>query len=769
MITLALACTLAFAAPQELTKDLRSKDVSVRLAAVETLANDGHEKVESLLLKALKDKDWEVAERAAAALAKHGTKDSVKPLVKFALEAPVVRMRRVAAESVAAIDAEAAVKELLKKAGGRTAIVAATALENVAYASEVQIDGKRFSKMLKDKEELIRDAGARARVATAGRDHVAVLESLLEHENLAVHAAALETACTLPGPGDVHVAATLLGRKNLGDVIGRRAERLADASLRVIEDVSMRESEARVALSKIGGGANTAVGLARAARVIGRLALPDGLPAETLLELLEPSIDAKEPAARAAAAKALAAIGGDAALARAKALAVDDESARVRRIALQSFLALSDLTEPESVAFVVERLKGDPSNAVQEEAAVALGVKKIKGATAALAAAAGSTDWTIAVVALVSLGKTRADGVENVLSNAASHDDWRIRGAAIVGLGHLYRAQAVPALLAALGDPEPLVARSAHEGLKKALRQPDMVESEDAWTDWWAENEKKMRWVDPEEEAARRAKYDYSVPDSDIYKGLDIVVLLSRGDHIENILEREEILFRTTEAARVPECGLHPDGIFVANCTGEIEGKDVERISWFVRTGGSFFGSCWALSQTIERIYPGVLRKQDMLADVLDDVRAYPCTGTDTFLNGVFQDDVRPIYHLEGAHIIQVLDPERAEVLIDSPDAAERHGGGNLAAWFDAGHGVILDSVNHFDLQGLQVAPGLKSPEDRQVYAMDHCGLDYARWRETRKQKFWGNAHNAAKSIPDNSAFRFVTNFVRAKRIRDAN
>ena len=33
---------------------------------------------------------------------------------------------------------------------------------------------------------------------------------------------------------------------------------------------------------------------------------------------------------------------------------------------------------------------------------------------------------------------------------------------------------------------------------------------------------------------------------------------------------------------------------------------------------------------------------------------------------------------------------------------AERHGNGNLAAWFFSGHGVMFDSVNHFDLQGMK-------------------------------------------------------------------
>jgi hypothetical protein len=105
--------------------------------------------------------------------------------------------------------------------------------------------------------------------------------------------------------------------------------------------------------------------------------------------------------------------------------------------------------------------------------------------------------------------------------------------------------------------------------------------------------------------------------------------------------------------------------------------------------------------------------------------------------------------------------------LIDSPEAASRHGEGNLAAWFEAGHGLILDSVNHFDLQGLESTIGLKTPEDRQAYAVDHLGLDYGRLREVREETFWKSNRRAAAEIWDESAFNFVTNFVRAKRVQD--
>ena len=78
---------------------------------------------------------------------------------------------------------------------------------------------------------------------------------------------------------------------------------------------------------------------------------------------------------------------------------------------------------------------------------------------------------------------------------------------------------------------------------------------------------------------------------------------------------------------------------------------------------------------------------------------------------------------------------------------------------------MILDSVNHFDLQGLETASQLETAEERQAWAIDHMGLEWERWRATRKEKFWGNALRASEAIHDLSTFRFVTNFVRQRRI----
>ena len=150
--------------------------------------------------------------------------------------------------------------------------------------------------------------------------------------------------------------------------------------------------------------------------------------------------------------------------------------------------------------------------------------------------------------------------------------------------------------------------------------------------------------------------------------------------------------------------------------------------------------------------------------EVLGDVPAEPCTAASPYLAGVFGPDVEPIYALEGAYLIRVLEPERCEVLIDSPACLDRFGGGNLCAWMRVGHGVALASANHFEEQGLARAASLKSPEDRQAFAVDHMGLTLEELRQTREERYWKKTADAARAVKDLSVVRLITNIVREKR-----
>lgn len=761
-----MCCALMIALPLLLAQEspdkaLKSKDPLERLAAIEALAANDFPKRERLLLTALKDDDWEVVERAAVVLGDVGTKAAMAPLVKLALEGPVRRVRRHASEALARLDADKAFEGVAKKVTSKEAAAACLAMCSLAPALEEGVSLKPARKALKSKEAATREAAARAMVRLAGEDRAEVLAGLLEHEEVAVRCAAAEAAGET---GDVACGLPLLAtltRPGLSDVLERRVHGSMLALLRATKDAGLAAAACAATES------DEALALERGARLVGRLGVLEFgvLDGSDALAALERALTIDAESARAAAADALARLGSQEALERLEVVALGDDSARVRATALRSLVRRRPVeAHPEGVDLCAALL-GDEDPRVREEAALALAAKGVDAVVKPLTGALRDSTWSVAAVAAVSLGKSRCPGALNPLAKmAASNEDWRLRGAGVVGLGHLYEKEAIPRVIAALNDEEGVVRRTALEYLVSVANRR-MEPQVKQWEAWWAGVEKRIVLLDPDEEAARRDRYGYNRSPAEIYAGLDVVVFESRGDHIQNVLDGLGVDHRLTAQGRVAEAEVHARSVFVSNCTGEMTAEDVDRLAWFVRVGGYLFGSCWAVQETIARAVPGALERLPTRGEVLDNVFAAACSTDSPFLEGVFDRDVRPMYALEGAYLIRVVDPERCEVLVDSPECHDRWGGGNLAAWLPVGHGVVLDSVNHFEEQGLARATWLKKPEERQAFAVDHMGLDYSSLREVVDERWWKKSGESAERIKDLSVFRLITNFVRYKRI----
>lgn len=759
----------------DIAKRLKDKDVVMRLVAVDELAREADPKAVKALHGALQDPDWEVVERAAIALSEHGTVSSIDPLVRLALGAPVARIRRAAARSLARISPEEAANHLLKKLGGPDALAAAQALAIVLAAGEGELDVqlKAVEKIAwQGKDPAVQAAAASALVAGSRANRAPVLEKVLGVKSVRVRCAALEACAGDTSEALDPVLIELLREAELSDLVERRA--IAHLRAALLSRAVDPEAAARaidvvkpLAQSKDGRVA------ARGARLLGMLGEGTGASKEprfdpaALVAALQPAIGHAVPGARAAAMQALGRIGGAEAAKIALEIGKGDKSERVRFQAVGAVFLLRGIEE-DAVAFLAERLATDPDEGVRIEAAVKLGRKGNMAAVDPLVRALSDPTWEVAACAAVSLGKTQSStSVEPLAKLARESPDWKLRGAAIAGLSNAYQRSAVDGIIPALEDRDPCVARAALAYLVSITRE-NFGPKVETWRDWWEANKSRVLLVDPETQAAMQKRFsDAQTAPAQVYKDLEIVVLESRGDHIENLLEKQSVLHRLTMAGKIADSGLQPDALFVANCTGEIEAADVERLRWFVLTGGRLFGSCWALYETIQKSVPGVLAKFDTRDEVLDNVPAEDVSalaGGSPYTEGVFAEETRPIYALEGAHLIAVLDPERAEVLLDSPACADTWGAGDLAAWFEAGHGVVLDSVNHFDAQGLELAPGLKSREDRQAYAVDHMGLSYEDLRAIAGEKYWDNSLRASEKVLDLSVFRLVTNFVRLWR-----
>lgn len=741
--------------------DLRAKEIDKRLAAIDQIAGSGRKDAETLLMPLLADRDWEIQERTATAFGTMKSKAAHKALVEMAVEGDVVRVRRAAAFAVAAIDAVEGANAIHKKAKGKTQVAAQEALALVLRSQPAFAEADKLKKLLRDPSAPIRESAAVAWLEGAA-DRTDALRTLLNEPFLAVRCRALDAVTEAPRQADLMPLAAMLGGTGQNEVVGRRMLRAVAAVL-----AAGGGDRAQAALTMLAKTGDEGLVLARRARLVTLLAQGENpvFDKKAAVDALGPSLRARDGAARAAAAKALREIGGEEALATALAHFPKEPETRVQWQLVETVAALRAPATPEAVQWLVQIVQGKLDSTVRERAIVRLGKSGVKGAADALAGAIGDAQWEIGCCAAVSLGKTDDDQAAAPLLRLLKHNDWKLRGAAIVGLMHWSREAAVEPLLEMLADAHPAVARTAHEALRTMSRKFDAKPDAKSWKAWWGQAKGKHDFTDREATLDKLKKYGYAVPDSEIYAGLDVVVFQSRGDHIEQLLDKLKIGYRTTMMGKVLEAGMHPEAIFVSNCTGEIAPPDLEPLAWFVRTGGSLFGSCWSLSETIARIEGNVMQKAVTRDQVMDDVRALPVDADSPLLTGVFPPSVVPIYHLEGAHLIQVLDQERCEVLIDSPDAAERWGCGNLAAWFFCGHGVLFDSANHFDLQGLEKAPDLKTDKDRQAYAVDHMGLSFETWRTTRSEGYWKNPGKASQSVPDLSAFRLLTNFVRSKRI----
>lgn len=762
-LLLATLAVAALATGEDFAQKLKSKSYEERAAAVLLHGLDPDPRVEKALIASLKDEDWELVELIVRRLGSRKGKAAIDPLVKLALEAPAERLRRAAASALARIDPAEACAALAKKTSGADALLACEALAIAARGGATKTDAKSLVKIAeKGKEVDVRAAAAAAAVALAQKDRAEVAKRLLDGGSILVRCAVLDEMAAAPRTGDLEAACALLHLPTLDDVVERRARRAAVAAA--------LDANAGYDLARIGASLTALVGAkdgapaARGARLVADLVRAKKLSADGAFDGLKRAIGHSDAGARAAAAHAFALVPlqGSAELLRA---AARDADPRVRWQAVWALPRIVPIQDDQNSKVLLGVLASDADPAVRRVAATTLGFKGLDGAIAGLTAALFDKDWSVAVCAAVSLGKTQSSRALAPLSELRTHADWKLRGAAVVGLTRLYQRGAVKQVIPFLADADLYVRTSAHSYLMAIAREklPAKVET---WEWWWSQNESRTLLVDPAAQEEMRKRFTSSgTAAPDIFRDLDMFVLESRGDHIEKVLASQTIPSQSTMAGKLDECPLHPDAMFVANCTGEIEAGDVDRLRWFVLAGGHLFGSCWALSETIQRALPGVLRKHETQGEVVAHVPAAECAPGSPYLEGVFGEGVRPIYALEGAHLIELTDPERAEVLIDSPWTAQVHGCGNLAAWFEEGHGTVMDSVNHFEEQGLANAENLKTPIDRQAYAVDHMGLTYAALRALRGEKLWDSNVKAAEKVLDLSVFRLITNFVRLRRL----
>ncbi|QDU83678.1 HEAT repeat protein [Planctomycetes bacterium Pla163] len=770
--TLATALLLAaFLGTDDLAKQLRSKEAKERLAAVAAVREQKPEDAVALLTKALDDSDWEVVERAAAALGELADPEAQKALLRTATEVPITRVRRAACDALAVLDAQEAVDELVKKAKGKEPVNALQALTFVGELAEVAFEIKKLDDLATSDDPRVAHWAGRAAVAGA-RDGSGLGALIALHRNekngLVALCGGLDTVAAAPSEKNVAIVQGLALDPNAVDVVSLRALRAMAAALDLTDSAHN--------LGLVTSGLDPRRGADLAWMVLQRMDTSElessklAGAREHVLELARRAAGGGGPETRGAGLRVLERLGEEEDLKVVTALLESGAPRNRIRAAKALGRGFDDATWVQAVSARLGN-EGDPT--VREELCVQLGRRGLDAALVPLTTALEDDEWTVAVCAAVSLGKLNVDGAAQALATLTGARDWKLRGAAAAGYGWLYRAEAMEPLIELLGDRDHSVKRTAYEGLKRLARRGDVPDKQAAWTAWWEENRERFVFRHPADTEEEKQKYGYSdlgrpPTASDyrrLYESFDVLALEGQYDHIQDLLDGIEIPYRLTNASALQRAELHPFSAFFANCTGEVAGDDVDRLAWFVRTGGHMFASCWSLTNTVKAVYPGVISHDESAGEeVVGSIPIFPVDPQSRFLPGVFPKDVRPYFHLEGSQLITVDRPEVAEVLIDSPAAAQTYGNGNVVAWFEAGHGMVLDSANHFYIHGFEWMPGLKDADDFQHYALNHMGLEFDRWREIEGESYWRSKSKAAEEVPETCVFNFVTNFVRRYR-----
>lgn len=749
----------------DVPEGLQSKDVAERLAAIKEIVEKGAPDAPALLEKATKDRDWEVVHRAVEALGVRGAAESIDTLVDLAFSAPTRSIRLAAAASARKLGSELAATEVLKRLKGDDAVRAAEALAVVAHP----VAGKDLERLAKRKgrdTEVERRAAVTALGALADRTRIPLFAEAMRDEDVGVRAAAVAALAATRDTAAIAPLRDGLGDPALLDVMERRYIFAIRALLAAETDAAKRDLAAEMLIRSFGMGGSTK-SAARVARLLGYLGnrkAPVGPVNEYKKALLSSGLGHADADVRRAAVHALALLGHEDTYDRVASLAASDTAAGVRFHALRAAVALRG---DAALPLLLDRLRNDADTGVREEAAVFLGKRRLVDGVPSLVEALKDKQWEVSVAAAVSLGRTRDARALPALVALLKEKDWRRRGGGVVGLGWIRQNDAVPHLIESMRDTEPAVAATALEFLRD-ISGERLDENVKSWRSWWEKWGGNFSFRDRDAEARDAKRYGYAVQPGKVYEDLDIVVLVTRrgGDNIQDLLAMYGIEHRQVRSGSVLKCGLQPQSLFVANCPGEIVDNDVEAIQFYVHAGGYLFASCWALTHTVQRCFPQVAQKYENRRQVVDSVAAEMVPGDSPLTAGVFTEGCQPLYELMGSHLIEVLDPERFEVLIDSPDTATRWGEGNLAGWFTIGHGLVLDSANHFDLQGMSQAR-LNDEKDRMAFAVDRLGYDYEELRKLRDEGVFLKQPTAVRRTRDLTIFRFITTFVRQKRLAD--
>ncbi len=177
-----------------------------------------------------------------------------------------------------------------------------------------------------------------------------------------------------------------------------------------------------------------------------------------------------------------------------------------------------------------------------------------------------------------------------------------------------------------------------------------------------------------------------------------VVVVRGCYDQGGQVFDLCQIPATRIQAEQVAAARFNPDQILFVNCPGDIDARGLAKIESFVAQGGMLVTTDWALTNVIERVFPGTIA-YNRRATGDDVVRVAFEEVEDPFLEGLLDENDDPLWWLEGSsYPIKVLDP-RVRVLVSSREMAEKYGEAPIVVAFEVGEGIVYPLTSHFYLQ----------------------------------------------------------------------
>lgn len=446
---------------------------------------------------------------------------------------------------------------------------------------------------------------------------------------------------------------------------------------------------------------------------------------------------------------------------------LSDRDRRVRLAAAEAVLA--GTPSMEALGALLAHADADVAM-VAVRRAVEMRARDVLPAIAALAkgdAPAAKKEWPVRAAACVALGRVGWEKEFDTLAALAKAREWQVRAAAFEGLYHAYDKRAIPILIAAFPDKQPVARMTARKNLRNLTGQ--VFAQKQMYEDWWEKHKDRIQLEHPEKRLEELDKYGYDTRKylQEILRGTDIIAILGRWDKVQLILEDMQVAHQAVRAQEIKDFGLSPKQIVLVNCEGSIDSEVTSYLQWMVVCGGYMATTDWSLVNATTRTFPGVVKGYVKQSTGNDVVVVEPGVPDHPIVKGVFHEDVDLMWWLEiQAFPIAIDDPGRCNVLVDSLEMLVRYGSSAMMVEWTEGLGKVMHSTSHFYLQKEGFAKA-SNVEERKIFAADHLGLTPQEIRDLDAKGVFDDINNTTPISRSYSMFHLLVNFINEKQRRD--